>query len=280
MRHKIFAAILCGVILLNLTGCGKKQNTAEKETNNPAPIQTEEKSDMLPKDTGSSDEQKTPEPDISDANESKTPEIPQETPSPRPEEKKPEPEPQEKPKPVQSPESESPQTPTPPVNRPDTPQDIPYVRPDADEVARKTAEYINRLRAEQGSTVVTILPGLTEVAKFRSQQLITNFAHDTEDERKALAKYKYGEFVDMTELGYDASYSYYTYNGGEAIAKGNWTGTADEIAWKIANGFKNSKGHWAYVGSSEYEYMAVGITFNPSDLHWYCCVCMSGTNYG
>lgn len=93
-----------------------------------------------------------------------------------------------------------------------------------------------------------MIPGLTEVAKFRSQQLITNFAHDTEDERKALAKYKYGEFVDMTELGYDASYSYYTYNGGEAIAKGNWTGTADEIARKIANGFKNSNPVFCEIG--------------------------------
>lgn len=281
MKNRIFAAILCGVILLNFTGCGQKQKSTEKEPTNLAPVQSEEKADASLPDTEDPKQEENPEPDIPDDPESDAPELPKETPELQPEKtKKPEQTPEAKPQDKPAAIPEAPQIPATPEKQPDTPQNTPYVRPDADEVARKTAEYINRLRAEQGSTVTTILPGLTEVAKFRSRQLISNFSHDTVDERKVLAEYKYGEFVDMTELGYDASYSYYTYNGGEAIAKGNWTGTADEIAQKIANGFKNSKGHWAYVGSSEYGYMAVGVTFNPSDSHWYCCVCVSSTNYG
>ena len=278
MKKRILAAMLCGAVILSCTGCGPRENTTEQVQSNSALVQTEEKTttNTSVPDTSNPSESKTAQTDIPTENPNDVTTSSQKTPVSTPKHENPSEKPQDK---VSSPPTQ-PSTPIPPVKQPDSPQEKPYIRPEADEVARKTAEYINKLRKEQGCTTATILPGLTEVAKFRSQQLITNFAHDTEDERKALAKYKYGEFVDMTEYGYDESYSYYTYNGGEAIAKGNWTGTADEIAQKIANGFKNSKGHWAYVGSAEYGYMAVGVTFNPSNLHWYCCVCMSDTNYG
>lgn len=276
MKKRILTAILCGAVILSCTGCGQREKTAEQEQNNSALIQTEEKANTSVPDTSNSAESQTPQTDTPNEIPNDVTVSSQETSVSIPKHENSIEKPQEKE--ISTPTQ--PSAPTPPAKQPNSPQEEPYSRPDADEVARKTAEYINQLRKGQGSRVATILPGLTEVAKFRSQQLITNFAHDTADEREALAKYKYGEFVDMTEYGYDESYSYYTYNGGEAIAKGNWTGTADEIAQKIANGFKNSKGHWAYVGSSEYGYMAVGITFNPSDAHWYCCVCMSDTNYG
>lgn len=88
---------------------------------------------------------------------------------------------------------------------------------------------------------------------------------------------KYGEYVDMSDCGMPEASYYRGYNA-EAAAKGNWTGTADEIAEKIANVFKNSAGHWRYVGSAEYTYMAVGITYKGGT--WYCCVCVSSQNYG
>ena len=159
-------------------------------------------------------------------------------------------------------------------------EEIVIVRPTAAEVSEKVVQYLNQFRSEQGTAHAIVLPGLTQIAEYRSKQLITNFAHDTLDERKALAYYQYGKYMDMTKHGFDESYSYYTYGGGEAIAKGNWGGTADEIALKIATGFRNSSGHWSYVGGDKYNYIAVGCTYDPSSCSWYCCVLVSIENYG
>ena len=112
-----------------------------------------------------------------------------------------------------------------------------YQVPERSEVEALVAAYINQYR----STNATVLSGLTSVARYRSNQLVTNFAHtDGIDACNAL---QYGEFVDMTLYGMSESDSYYQGYNREAIAKGNWTGSADEIAQRIANGFKNSSSH-------------------------------------
>ena len=147
-------------------------------------------------------------------------------------------------------------------------------RADRAEVERKVAEYINSYR----SSSATVLSGLTQVARYRSQELVSNFAHT--DGISACNALQYGEYVDMTLYGMSESDSYYQGYNREAIAKGNWGGTADEIAQKIANGFKNSSSHWKYLGSSEYSYMAVGCTYDESTSMWYCCICVSSKNYG
>ena len=149
-------------------------------------------------------------------------------------------------------------------------------KPSADTVAQKVAEYINKLRAEQGDVTATVIPGLTEYCKYRCTQLKTNFAHDTTDQRAAAEALQYGEYVDWSLYGIEGEENYYTANVREAIGKGNWGGTADEIAYSIANGFRNSKGHWSYVGSSKYTYMAVGIMYDG--YYWYVCVCMDSEN--
>lgn len=64
------------------------------------------------------------------------------------------------------------------------------------------------------------------------------------------------------------------------IAKGRWSGTADDIAKKIADGFRNSSGHWNYVGSADNSYIAVGCVYNASSGYWYCCVLVNNVNYG
>lgn len=145
---------------------------------------------------------------------------------------------------------------------------------DSYEVAALVAQYVNQYR----STPATILPGLGNVATYRANQLISNFSHA--DSAAACTALQYGEFVDMTLYGCPESSNYYQGYNREAIAKGNWTGTADEIAQRIATGFKNSTKHWAYVGSDEYGYMAVGVVYAPSTSTWYCCICMSSKNYG
>ena len=150
----------------------------------------------------------------------------------------------------------------------------PVVRPSGSEVAAKVAVYINQYR---GSSA-TVLPGLGNVALYRANELVSNFAHtDGIDACNAL---QYGEFVDMTLYGMSESDSYYQGYNREAIAKGNWGGTADEIAQRIATGFKNSASHWKYLGSSEYSYMAVGCVYDEATCMWYCCICVSSKNYG
>lgn len=149
-----------------------------------------------------------------------------------------------------------------------------YPVPECTEIEAKVAAYINQYRSNKA----TVLSGLTSVARYRSEQLITNFAHtDGIDACNAL---QYGEFVDMTLYGMSENDSYYQGYNREAIAKGNWTGTADEIAQEIANGFKNSSSHWNYLGSNEYSYIAVGCTYDEASSIWYCCICVSRENYG
>ena len=149
-------------------------------------------------------------------------------------------------------------------------------KPSADIVAQKVAEYINQFRTEQGDVTATVIPGLTEYCNYRCTQLKTNFAHDTTDQRAAAEALQYGEYVDWSLYGVEGEENYYTANVREAIGKGNWGGTADEIAYSIANGFRNSKGHWSYVGSSKYTYMAVGVMYDG--YYWYICVCMDSEN--
>lgn len=151
-------------------------------------------------------------------------------------------------------------------------------RPSASEIEQLVAVYLNDHRAAVGAGSATVLPGLTEVARFRAEQLITNFSHHSDPD--ACTVLQYGEFIDMTELGLDASHNYYQGYDAEACAKGNWTGSAEDIARRIADGFRNSSGHWRYLGSSEYTYMAVGLTYDTHTAKWYCCVCVSSKNYG
>lgn len=166
---------------------------------------------------------------------------------------------------------------------------------DAKAVADRVIYYINQYRAAQGSQMAAILPGLTRVAEYRSKQLVSNFAHDIDDIHAAYTALKYGEKTENSiydfETGtitYDGTY-YYDGPGREAISQcygqncahrdGGTGCSIDRIASCIATGMKNSAGHWSYVGSSRYPYIAIGVTL--SDGTWYCCISVSETNqYG
>ncbi len=54
------------------------------------------------------------------------------------------------------------------------------------------------------------------------------------------------------------------------------SGDSTRMAESIATMFRNSKGHWAYVGSEEFKYIAVGISREFDN--YYCAVCVSRTN--
>lgn len=273
-KTKMLAALLAGLITLSLAGCGadKAESTNSESANAESGITatvTDNSSEptaesSLPAESEIKQDESTAEKEKAESNAPADSDSKADT--KKPAESNQQAKQTEAPKPAE----EKPQTPA-PAEKPETPAETPT----ANEVARKTAEKINALRQSQGSPAATILPGLGKVATYRSEQLITNFSHESSPD--ACTVLKYGEYVDMSDCGMPEASYYRGYNA-EAAAKGNWTGTADEIADKIANGFKNSAGHWRYVGSAEYTYMAVGITYKGGT--WYCCVCVSSQNYG
>lgn len=146
---------------------------------------------------------------------------------------------------------------------------------DPTEIERLVIEKINTYRIAQGDTVATMLPGLAEVARYRANEITTNFEHRAE--QYVSTELKYGEYVDLEPYGM-AEDSYYKGYSREAIGIGDWFGTADNMSDRIADGFYHSKGHWSYVGSSKYPYIAVGVT--KANGKWYVCILMSDDNYG
>ena len=146
---------------------------------------------------------------------------------------------------------------------------------DPAEIERLVIEKINAYRVAQGDTAATMLTGLTEVARYRTNELTTNFEH--RGEQHVSTELKYGQYVDLAPYGMPDD-SYYKGYSREAIGMGDWFGTAESMSDRIADGFYHSKGHWSYVGSSKYPYIAVGVT--NANGKWYVCILMSEENYG
>ncbi len=142
-------------------------------------------------------------------------------------------------------------------------------------IAEGVVGYINQYRLKEGVAAATVLPGLTRYAEYRSRQLVNNFAHDTKDERAAATALQYGEYIDPTLYGATGE-PYYRANAREAIAKGGYYGTPDDVARKLAALVHSSSGHWNYVGGSEYGYIAVGVTYEGGI--WYCDIAVARTN--
>ncbi len=142
-------------------------------------------------------------------------------------------------------------------------------------IADKVIEHINSFRMEEGTVSATKLLGLTEYAEYRSRQLVSNFAHDTVDERAAATALQYGEYIKPSLYGMTGE-PYYTANAREAIAKTSFGGTVDNVAKHIARMAIYSSGHWDYIGGENYQYIAVGITYESGN--WFCCIAMSREN--
>ena len=276
---KIILLLLCCGILVSMVGCGG--NTAPPPTESPPQkVIKETTTEIIPPVTAvePTEKEKEPTPIESKAQETEPTTTATETPTtakPKEETKPTATEKQTEPSAAENTEENECITIV-ETDDPPTEEIIIPPKPSADLVAQKVAEYINQFRAEQGDITATVIPGLTEYCKYRCTQLKTNFAHDTTDQRAAAEALQYGEYVDWSLYGIEGEENYYTANVREAIGKGNWSGTADEIAYSIANGFRNSKGHWSYVGSSKYTYMAVGVMYDG--YYWYVCVCMDSEN--
>ena len=155
------------------------------------------------------------------------------------------------------------------ITTPEEPLTVKATGSDCAEIANLIIAYINDYRSEEGNGYATKLPGLTEYAEYRSRQLVTNFAHDTFDERAAATALQYGQYIDPKLYGTTGE-PYYTANAREAIAKTTFGGTVDVVAMHIARMARNSADHWRYVGNPEYSYIAVGVTYEGGT--WYCCI--------
>ena len=278
--RKIIILLLCCVVLVGMVGCGG--NTAPPPTESPPTtvsetVITETPTDTTPPITAVEPTEKEKEPPPTESMDQATEPImtitePTTTAKPKDELK-----PTAITKPTEPSAAENTE---PTVEEPPKEEEI-YVGiqwPEVDpaDIERLVIEKVNAYRIAQGDTAATMLPGLTEVARYRANELTTNFSHTSS--RDACNELKYGEFVDMTLYGLTAEDSYYQGYNREAIGMGDWFGTAESISDRIADGFHHSKGHWSYVGSSEYPYIAVGIT--KANGKWYVCVCMSAENYG
>lgn len=172
------------------------------------------------------------------------------------------------PRPTLPPQTEPEPAPTEPPSEPDV---IYAGAADTRAVADRVLEYINSFRASSAAK----LPGLTSYAEYRSRQLISNFAHDTNDERAAATALQYGEYVDPSVFG-GSGEPYYRANASEAIAKAGYVGTVDEVAYKLATLVRDSAEHWCYIGSAEYCYIAVGVTYESN--MWYCDIAVTTEN--
>ena len=149
------------------------------------------------------------------------------------------------------------------------------------QVAQYAAQYINQYRAEVGVGPCEVLSGMTLVAEYRADQLTRNYAHDTAEQRAALAHYAYGRWVDATIVGLAPEDSYYEADAAEAICAGFEGKTAEEMGKYIADLCRNSSSHWSYIGSSKFSYIGIGVDYRAgSPYGWYGCVMVGRSNYG
>lgn len=276
MKTKIIPALLLTAAILALAGCKK----AEPNTESPQILHNYEAESIAKPETKpqAEKEEKAETAQADTSSTAETSAVPTEksaeTAPPKTDTPKPtEPYKQtETPKPTEQPkEIEPPKADTPPATEKPEPTPENATAADCGTIADKIMEYLNGYR----STPATKLPGLTGYAEYRSRQIISNFEHDTIDQRAAATALQYGEYVDPALYGMNGE-PYYSANAREAIAKGQFFGTADSIARQFAALIRNSASHWEYVGNGDYLYIAAGVSYQKGT--WYCTVVVTAEN--
>lgn len=168
----------------------------------------------------------------------------------------------------------------PPIEEQPTASPLPTYDIYSEEYARQvkeyTLQYINEYRASDGNVPLTNSPFVAEYSQGRSTQLVTNFAHDTDDERAMATKLKYGRYIDPSLYGLEGE-PYYSPTGGEAICKMSITKyvSPEAMGRKIAKSLYKSKGHWNYVGGTMDVYKGCvysGIGATCEGNYMYICV--------
>lgn len=140
-------------------------------------------------------------------------------------------------------------------------------------------KYINQYRAKEGAPKFTVSKKLTELSEYRGQQALQgkeHRGHNETDIALAAEATKCGEFYDFTNyMGFTTPH--WVPDGQEAwwggtisswVEVGN-TSTAETVGKRIADGFRGSSGHWAYVGGKsasykDYIYVGVGVSVDSA----------------
>lgn len=282
MKNKIITAALSLIFLINLAGCTKQaetqpveSDTANQTVSTDSSSDTDRNNDIADEPSSANGLETEPPAESEEPAEEKTPtpqptvstEQPAETKAPKPAEPSNQ---TETSKPTVTPApSETPTESTKPAVSTEQPKTA--TADDCKAIADKIVQYINSYR----SVSATKLPGLTEYAEYRSRQIVSNFAHNTDDQRAAATALQYGEYIEPSLYGMTGE-PYYTANAKEAIAKAGYRGTVDYVAEQLALQFKNSASHWSYISDTKYQYIAVGVTYQNGT--WYCAVALTQTN--
>ncbi len=172
--RKILVILCCGLLLLTC-GCGNKDEVTPTINNVKTASEikkTEEEkppTESQPTETSSAstittiEKEKEVDSEPTSSAESKPPTIPPKTETTV----------KEMPKPTENTSSVEESTETPPTVEIYNTQ--PYV--DTADIEKLVVKYINEHRVAQGDTAATVLTSLTEVARIRATELVTNFAH-------------------------------------------------------------------------------------------------------
>ncbi len=210
--RKIFIIFCCGILLLSF-GCSKKEEVTPMvdivKTESEIKMAEEEKSptENQPTETSSAvttttEKGKEVEFDPTSLVESKPPTATTKNETVV----------TEKPKPTQNTSSAAELTETPPTEEIYNTQ----IEVNPTDIEKLVVQYINEYRVAQGDAAATSLSGLTEVARYRAKQLVTNFSHHSIPD--ACTELKYGEYIDLSMYeGFDESDNYYRGYNREAI---------------------------------------------------------------
>lgn len=143
-------------------------------------------------------------------------------------------------------------------------------------VEERVLYYINKYRQEEGHHTASRLTRMSELAKYRSKQIVTNFRHDMNDMYEAATALKYGIYEEAPngQMRYDPDCT-------EAIGLTGGSTSVDAAAKAIVDAFRSSQGHWAYVGTADsfysgWNYIGIGCTYENGC--WYTCITVNNTD--
>ena len=182
--RKIIILLLCCGLLVSMVGCGGK--TAPPPIENPTTtasktVITEPLAETTPPKTAAEPTEKEKEP-LQTANKDQTIELTVIAIKPITTQPKEEPKHSSTTKPLESSAAEITESKKETPPKAEEKQEEIYVGiqwPEVDpaDIERLVVEKVNAYRIAQGDTAATMLPGLTEVARYRANELTTNFEH-------------------------------------------------------------------------------------------------------
>ena len=153
-------------------------------------------------------------------------------------------------------------------------------------VEERVLYYINQYRVQEGACAMILSGEGTKSRNFargRAVQLVTNYAHDTNDIRNLATELQFGTYKpeqpesyydwETDEIIYTGNMipAYYQPPGSEAIGNiGYINFTIDELGKKIALICYESKSHWDYIGDDANAHIAIGLALTGNR----CYVCL------